>query len=400
MWEDFTAKRVMNAASSLTYSTILAIVPVVAVIFAIARGFGYNKYIEEWFRLTFSAQPQVSEVIIGFVNSYLVHTKSGIVFGFGLVFMLWSVIMLTRNIELTFNDIWGVHRQRSVYRTLTDYLAIFLILPILIIVISGFILWVSSLNKLVADFYVVGSVVKFCIDIIPLIILSGILLILYVFMPNTHVHWRSALVPAIGAGVSMQVLQFFYIHSQMWVSGYNAIYGSFAALPLFMIWLQLTWTIILVGAELSYTNQNLEDFSTNTNIHYISQRHRLMLCALIMSIICKRHRDGHKALTMPELKKQIALPSRVLSELLYTLVRGHLLVEVANDKAEVPKYTPAESVENITMGMLISRLESLHPWTFNADIKKHLSHPKWKRTLLMRHNYLRAQKDIKLYELE
>lgn len=177
LWRDFTTKRVMNAASSLTYSTLLAIVPVVAVIFAIARGFGYNKYIEEWFRQILISQPQVSDVIIGFVNSYLVHTKSGIVFGFGLVFMLWTIIMLTRNIEQTFNDIWGIYRQRSPFRTLTDYLAIFFILPIVIILISGIMLWVATLNRIMSGYYVIGWLVEACINILPVLALWGIILL-------------------------------------------------------------------------------------------------------------------------------------------------------------------------------------------------------------------------------
>lgn len=101
-----TTKRITSAAAALTYSTLLAIVPIFAVVFGIARGFGYNKYIEEWFRESFSSQPQVSEIIIGFVNSYLVHTKSGLFLGIGLLFMLFTVMMLISNIERTFNDIW------------------------------------------------------------------------------------------------------------------------------------------------------------------------------------------------------------------------------------------------------------------------------------------------------
>ena len=281
LWDDFTTKRVINAASTLTYSTLLAIVPVVAVIFAIARGFGYNRYIETWFRSTLDSQPQVAEVIIGFVNSYLVHTKSGIVFGVGLMFMLWTVIMLTRNIEQVFNDIWGVYHQRSIMRTFTDYLAMFFILPILIIVISGIMLFMTSISSVVNETYMIGPFLKFLIDALPSVMLAGIISILYVFMPNTHVRWRNVILPAIFAALLMQMLQQFYIHSQLWVSSYNAIYGSFAALPLFMLWLQFSWTIILVGAELTYTKQNLEYFSHGISKTELSHRHRLMRCCVI-----------------------------------------------------------------------------------------------------------------------
>ena len=400
LWDDFTTKRVRNAASTLTYSTLLAIVPVVAVIFAIARGFGYNRYIETWFRSTLDSQPQVAEVIIGFVNSYLVHTKSGIVFGVGLMFMLWTVIMLTRNIEQVFNDIWGVYHQRSIMRTFTDYLAMFFILPILIIVISGIMLFMTSISSVVNETYMIGPFLKFLIDALPSVMLAGIISILYVFMPNTHVSWRNVILPAIFAALLMQMLQQFYIHSQLWVSSYNAIYGSFAALPLFMLWLQFSWTIILVGAELTYTKQNLEYFSHGISKTELSHRHRLMLCCMIAGRICKRFKEGGRPYNLMELKQMTSLPTRIITDLIYDMQNAGILVELNPDgKDNESEWIPSESVENITVGFLISHLESLHNWTLDSTICRLMDSKKWRKALLIRHNYLKAQRDIKLYEL-
>lgn len=400
LWDDFTTKRVINAASTLTYSTLLAIVPVVAVIFAIARGFGYNRYIETWFRSTLDSQSQVAEVIIGFVNSYLVHTKSGIVFGVGLMFMLWTVIMLTRNIEQVFNDIWGVYHQRSIMRTFTDYLAMFFILPILIIVISGIMLFMTSISSVVNETYMIGPVLKFLIDALPSVMLAGIISILYVFMPNTHVRWRNVILPAIFAALLMQMLQQFYIHSQLWVSSYNAIYGSFAALPLFMLWLQFSWTIILVGAELTYTKQNLEYFSHGISKTELSHRHRLMLCCMIAGRICKRFKEGGRPYNLMELKQMTSLPTRIITDLIYDMQNAGILVELNPDgKDNESEWIPSESVENITVGFLISHLESLHNWTLDSTICRLMDSKKWRKVLLIRHNYLKAQRDIKLYEL-
>ena len=163
----FTTKRVMNQASALTYSTLLAIVPILAVVFAIARGFGYNKYIEVWFRDAFSSQPQVAEVLISFVNSYLVHTKSGIFLGVGLVFMLYTVMMLVNNIELTFNEIWQVKKKRSIFRTITDYLAMFFLFPILIVVSSGLSLFLATMADSMDGFMLLGSTIRFMNDAAP-----------------------------------------------------------------------------------------------------------------------------------------------------------------------------------------------------------------------------------------
>ncbi|MBQ8711276.1 MAG: YihY/virulence factor BrkB family protein [Prevotella sp.] len=253
----------MAKASALTYSTLLAIVPILAVVFAIARGFGYNKYIEVWFRDMLASQPQAADIIIGWVNSYLVHTKSGVFLGIGLVFMLYTVLMLVNSIEETFNEIWQVNNSRSIYRSFTNYLAAFFLFPIFIVVTTGFSVVMTTLASSMPDVLMLGTVVRYLLGLSPYVLLSALFFGLYVSMPNTHVEWRCAIVPGIVAGVGIQWLQLFYVHSQIWVTGYNAIYGSFAALPLFMLWVQISWTICLFGAELTFANQNLKRLGFN-----------------------------------------------------------------------------------------------------------------------------------------
>ena len=262
----FTTKRVMAQASALTYSTLLAFVPIIAVIFAIARGFGYNKYIEIWFRDTLSSQPQAAEAIIGFVNSYLVHTKSGIFLGIGLIFMLYTVLMLMNNVEETFNHIWQLSNSRPIFRSFTNYLAMFLLFPILLVISIGLSFYMATFAAKMSSFEYLGPVVRYLLDLSPYILLSLIFIGLYIYMPNTRVKPSCAIIPGILAGVGMHVLQVVYIHSQIWVTGYNAIYGSFAALPLFMLWVQISWTIVLFGAQLTYTNQNMNRIGINLEV--------------------------------------------------------------------------------------------------------------------------------------
>ena len=259
----FTEKRVMTQASALTYSTLLAIVPILAVIFAIARGFGYNIYIEKWFREMLASQPQAADVIVGFVNSYLIHTQSGIFLGVGLIFMLYTVLMLVNTIEETFNQIWQVNNSRPVIRSLTNYLAIFFLLPIVIIISMGISILMATLSDHMEHLKLLGPMFDWLIQLSPYILLSLLFIVLYTYMPNTKVRLSCAVIPGILAGVAMQILQLFYIYSQIWVTGYNAIYGSFAALPLFMLWVQFSWTICLFGAQLTYTNQNLNRIGIN-----------------------------------------------------------------------------------------------------------------------------------------
>ena len=395
----FTAKRAMQKASALTYSTLLAIVPITAVVFAIARGFGYSKYIEVWFRGAFESQPQVAEVIIGFVNSYLVHTKSGVFLGIGLIFMLYTVLMLVSNIEDAFNEIWQVKKPRSIFRTFTDYLAMFFLFPIIIVITSGLSIFMANIADLMPDFLLLGPTMRFLIDLIPYTLMSGMFIALYIFMPNTHVKPINAVFPGILAGFAMQGLQIVYIHSQIFLSSYNAIYGSFAALPLFMLWLQISWTICLFGAELSYTNQNLDYYDYDANTGEISHRYQILLNALLLSRICKRFANGQKPLTAFELSKQTTIPIRIVNDLLYQQMQAGLVIEItADEKGETSCYMPAEDIKNITLGAMIDRMESYGQWKIDLDVSELFSE-QWSRAMELRSTYLRDARRILVQDL-
>lgn len=395
----FTTKRVMQKASALTYSTLLAIVPITAVVFAIARGFGYNKYIEVWFRDAFESQPQVAEVIIGFVNSYLVHTKSGVFLGIGLIFMLYTVLMLVSNVEDSFNEIWQVKKPRSIFRTFTDYIAMFFLFPIIIVLTSGISIFMATIADSMPDFLLLGPAMRFLIDLLPYVLMSGMFIALYIFMPNTHVKPINAVVPGILAGFAMQGLQIFYIHSQMFLSSYNAIYGSFAALPLFMLWLQISWTICLFGAELCYTNQNLDYYDYDANTGEISHRYQILLNALLLSRICKRFANGQKPLTALELSKQTTIPIRIVNDLLFEQMQAGLIIEItADEKGETSCFMPAEDIKNLTLGAMIDRMESFGQWKIDLDVSKLFSE-QWGKAMELRSIYLRETRQILVQDL-
>lgn len=394
-----TTKRITSAAAALTYSTLLAIVPIFAVVFGIARGFGFNKYIELWFRESFSSQPQVAEIIIGFVNSYLVHTKSGLFLGIGLLFMLFTVMMLISNIERTFNDIWQVKKPRSVFRTITDYTSMLLLVPIVIVITSGISIFFATIFKEIEDTMVIGSLAQFFLQLMPYAIMSGVFIALYLFMPNTKVKVGCAIVPGILAGVAMQGLQLFYINSQIWVSSYNAIYGSFAALPLFMLWVQISWLICLFGAELCYANQNMDDYAFKAKTEDLSHRYKTLLCLVISSRICHRFSEGGKPYSALKLKLDTGIPIRIVNDLLYELVQIGMLTEIpGGDKDGESLYQPAECLSRLSVGTLIDRLEAHGKWSLTIDVKR-LSSEAWKSIIAERNAYLNSQREVLLKDL-
>ena len=395
----FTAKRVMSQAAALTYSTLLSIVPILAVVFAIARGFGYSKYIEVWFRDAFQSQPQAADIIIGFVNSYLVHTQSGVFLGVGLVFMLYTVLMLVSNVEDAFNEIWQVKKPRSIFRTFTDYLAMFFLFPIIIVLTSGISIFMATVADSLPNFLLLGPFVRWLIDLSPYVLMSGMFIALYIFMPNTRVRLKSAVVPGILAGIAMQGLQIFYIHSQMFLSSYNAIYGSFAALPLFMLWVQISWTICLFGAELCYTNQNLDYYDYDANTGEVSHRYKLLMSSLLMSKICQRFANGQRAYSAYELRGLTNIPIRIVNDLLYELIDAKLLIEISGDeKGETSRFMPAEDINNLTYGVLVDRMESKGHWKIDLDVSE-LFKGEWTKAIELRSEYLRGARDIKLKDL-
>jgi len=380
----FTAKRVLSQASALTYSTLLAIVPILAVVFAIARGFGFSKYIETWFRDLFSSQQQAAEVIITFVNSYLVHTKSGIFLGVGLIFMLYTVLMLVSNIEQTFNHIWQVKKQRSIFRTFTDYMSMLFLLPLLIVVVTGIGIFLPGRGLL--TYFVM-----------PLIFTG-----LYIFMPNTHVRFKAAILPGILAGIAMMGLQFVYVHSQLFLSSYNAIYGSFAALPLFMLWLQISWTICLFGAQLTYTLQNAADLDLDGGAELLSHRQRLLFAIQLCGHICRRFREGGQMLTAQELRQRTGIPMRIVNDLLFELQASGVIIEITSDeKGDTSRYVPARSLESMTLGLLIDRMEA-QGRSLSAELNDGTEpelQQKWRELLHLRRQYLEECRGLALEDL-
>ena len=313
--------------------------------------------------------------------------------------MLYTVLMLVSNIEEAFNEIWQVKKSRSVFRTFTDYLAMFFVFPILIVITSGLSIYITAIADRMPDFLMLGSAMRTMIDLIPYVLMACMFIALYIFMPNTKVKFKSVIVPGILAGIAMQGLQFVYINSQIFLSSYNAIYGSFAALPLFMLWLQISWTICLFGAELCYTNQNLDYYDYDANANEISHRYKLMICALLMSRICRRFKEGKKPYSVMELREETQIPIRFVTDLLFEMIDADLLIEVNSDeKGDESRFIPAQDINSLTLGTLIDRLEARGTWKVDLDISK-LLNEEWTKVLAIRKNYLSSARALKLQNL-
>ena len=370
--KEFMERRVVNKASALTFSTLLAIIPMLAILFAIARGFGFANLLEEQFRSGFSSQVETAETILAFIDSYLSHAKSGVFIGVGLIMLFYTVFFLTHNMERTFNSIWQVKKPRSLYRKITDYFSMLLLLPILILLSIGISIFFSTFANYIQEFALLAPIVKFLVRLTPFMLTWGMFTALYIFMPNTKVKLRYAILPGILAGSAFQGFQYLYIGSQIWVSRYNAIYGSFAAIPMFLLWTQISWCICLYGAQLSYVAQNLRNFSFSKETENISRRYHDFLCILIMSLICKRFQTDLPPYTAESLSDEHKIPIRLTTTILYELQDLHMIFEtpVDGDDEEVA-YLPSVDINRMNVAMLLSRLDREGSEAFKIDRERY-----------------------------
>lgn len=395
----FTNDRIVNKASALTYSTLLAIVPILAILFAVARGFGFSTLMEHQLRNGFGGNMETTEAILSFVDSYLSQTKSGIFIGVGLIMLLWTVINLVSSIEITFNRIWQVKKARSMYRKITDYFSMFLLMPILIVVSGGLSIFMSTMLKQMADFALLAPILKFLIQLIPFVLTWLMFTGLYIFMPNTKVKFKHALISGILAGSAYQAFQFLYISSQLWVSRYNAIYGSFAALPMFLLWLQISWTICLFGAELTYAGQNIRNFSFDKDTRNISRRYRDFISILIMSLIAKRFEKNEPPYTSEQIAEKHQIPIRLTNQILYQLQEIDLIHEVVIDeKSEDIAYQPSMDINQMNVAILLDRLDTYGSENFKIDKDEEFS-DEWKVLTESREEYYKKASKVLLKDL-
>lgn len=357
-WECLTKNHIMSYASALTYSSMLAAVPVLAIIFAIARGFGFDTIIETKLRNSLEGNPDIADTILYFVDSYLQHTRGGVFIGIGLIFLLYTLLSLTSNIEQAFNTIWFVKRSRTIYRQILDYFSVFIFIPFVIVITSGLNIFLQTFRTLLPETQILSKTMTFFLHVSPVIFAIVAFMALFKLMPNTRVKLRHTIWPSILAGTVFMAVEWIYVHYQIKLSAYNAIYGSFAAIPLFMLWMQISWCICLFGAQLCYANQSLHTYAFERISDELSRRYRDTLILLLMSRICKHFASGLKPFTAHRLAVDTHLPDSLVGILLDELTRVQLLVEVHNEPGDEPSYLPAIDIHRITVGMVTRRIDS------------------------------------------
>ncbi len=358
-FKGFFEDRATVKAAALTYFTMLSIVPVFAIFFAISRNFGFEDRVQSIVaRLVVSINMQGQENMImdkltNLIDSLLLNVKSGVVASIGGVILFWSVIQVLNNIESSFNDIWQIRKARSPIRKFSDYLAIMILSPFAIGLSGSFMVRMKSAAD---QFEYLKPLVVSLIKIVPFVSMWLLFTLVYIVMPNTKVKFKYALIAGIFAGTVAVFFQILYQNLQIGVWRMNTLYGGIAIIPLFLLWLQITWLIVLMGAEISFAYQNIDNYEFEENALNLSHNNQRILTLLISYHIIRNFEDGGKPWNSDVISHKLGIPLRLVNELVYELVTAGILAELSADNPKDRSYQPAIDINRITVEYVYSQM--------------------------------------------
>lgn len=366
----FSNNELVTKASSLTFFSLFALVPLLGLILGIAKGFGFQQLIETQLIRSMPGHTEVLDFLFSFVESILEVAGSGIIVGVGILFIIFSVWAILNNIEISFNKIWQIPKSRGFLRKITDYMALLLIIPILLIISSGASIFLNTMMEKSSILAAVSPLVNFLMKLSPFFISWLLFTLLYILAPNTKVRFKNAAISGLIVGTAFQIFQSLYIGGQLWVNRYNAIYGSFAAFPLLLLWLQLAWIMVLYGAEITFASQNIRNFFFEKEIKNISDRYSYFSTLMITGIICKRFENREAPLTAVEISSLYHIPSRLTQRILNLLIEMKIINQTISDEDKrVITYQPAMDINQITVGMILKSMFDFGTEDFKMDIQ-------------------------------
>ena len=343
MLQGLSTHATMVRSAALTYYTLVSIVPVVALVFAVVKGFGLADGLVQNLYSVFPQIPEVVDYLVEFAQKALARTQGGLVALFSLVALFWAVWSVFGSIEDAFNNIWEVKSTRSWSRKISDYITVIVFAPILWVGASAVSVYLRQLLGW-ADNVWLNALSK----LISMAIAWFMFSLIYVVLPNTKVNLSAAIKSGFIAGTVFMLFQWGYVFVQTWMTSYNAIYGSFAALPLFLLWMLISWSILLLGGELSFTFQNEKRFDEERESLLVSYDCRRKLMVGVMVIVSRTFRDGKGAMAVDDIRHALGIPKRILSSVLSTLVEAGMLHEIhVGGKEFELSYAPARDISTL-----------------------------------------------------
>ncbi|MGE0567985.1 MAG: YihY/virulence factor BrkB family protein [Bacteroidia bacterium] len=352
--KDFNEDNCLTKATALTYYSLFSIVPILAVLFALAKGFGFEKTLQVQILANY---PQYTDILSNaflYADKMLANTKGGVLAGIGVIILLWTVMKLLMSVENYFNEIWEISKGRTWVRKITDYLAILVVSPILLVLAGSVTL---AIQTKLGNFEMISGFSAILYKLLAWGLLTLVFTLLYLILPNTKVNFKSAFVAGIITMILFQSIEWAYIKFQIGASSMNAIYGGFAALPLFLIWVQYSWYAVLFGAEIAFANQNVDRYELENEITKISVRYKKAISLLICNYVAKRFYNGEEPQSAQEIAEKLDMPIRLARTTINDLVETGIFNEVKDESEQIIRYQPGITESKLTVKNVINILD-------------------------------------------
>lgn len=356
----FLSNNALLRAAALSFTTLLSLVPLLALAFSVLKGLGAQNKLAP---LVLNQVAAGSEVVVNRVITYIDNTNMGSVGAIGLAALLYTSINMLATVEEAFNAVWGVTETRSFYRKFSDYLSVLVSAPLLMLAATSITTTLQS-KRLIAwllDYTYLGDIFVFLLSLTPYLIVWAALFLLYVFVPNTRVRYPSALLGAVLAGTLWQIAQWGYIHFQVGAGNYNAIYGTLAALPILMVWIYLSWIIVLFGMEVVAVHQNLRTFRRDIRGGAVCHSVREQVALGVLHHVARAFHRGEPGWGEQHLALKLRMPLRVVRESLHQLVESGLLLRAGG------VFLPTRELDQITLAQVLLALKRYGPDCGEAD---------------------------------
>lgn len=345
-------------ANSLSFALLFAFIPMMALIYAIARGFGFEEVLKEIISGSFLAEANIAPVLLEWIERYLETAREGLFLGIGLIVLIWAVYAFFNMLENSFNSIWNVKKTRSFGRRLTNYVMTLLLVPILVVVTSGISIFLNSTEVLAPVLQAIEPIRKFMLRFIPFVATSAVFIWIFMAIPNTKVKFSSAIIPGVVMGLLYQVVQALSMFLVVLFARMSIVYGAFSAIPLVLIWLNITCWLLLIGAELAFAIQNNDLFAYERDIENMSRRYKDYVMLYLLSVIVRRFEQGTSPQTAKQMAEDNQLPIRLVQQLLSRLEEISIVRRVYVEKEEEEAFVPAMDTRMITVEMVIGRISA------------------------------------------
>lgn len=328
--------------TSLSFYTILALVPILAILFSLAGWFGAEDYIVHQIDKVTPLKEETLDILTSFSNNLLNNARNGVLAGVGFIFLGWTFIQMFSLIEASFNAIWHVKKSRTIIRKISDYITFFIFVPLVFIVLNGAVIFLlSKLDGINFLYYIIAK-------IFPLVSLTVFFMSLYLVMPNTSVKAFPAFFASLITSIAFYIFQYTFILLQSSLINYNVIYGSFSVIFIFLIWIRVSWFIIILGVHISYLIQNANfDLNIDNGAVNISFNSRLYVTLKILEELVKRYLNKDVPASLDELRKVIKSSPFLIESVLEDLIKGTYIISSEDFGEKV--YCISKNIDDISL---------------------------------------------------